>query len=116
MSLPDVEADMGDLRVGVGAPGNRPGRSGAGGRDTARSGPTMRAAASAGVGVLVLQADVAGGVDARIARPQEVVDPDAAHGIVTPPPRLPDPCRRRSAAGRRRRGSGRRRSCSGSRH
>ena len=76
----DVEADVGDLGIGIGAPRNRQ-RAQA---PVAERQGVMHGDACGcvgGVGELVLQTSVSRGIDAWIAGLQEVVDSDAEGGV-----------------------------------
>ena len=72
---------MGDLRIGVGAPRNRQ-RAQSLATEEERVLYHDARRSVGGMRELVLEAGVAGGIDARIAGLQEIVDPDAARGIV----------------------------------
>ena len=76
----DIEADVGDLRIGIGAPRNRQ-RAQAPVAERQRVMHRDACGRVGGVRELVLEAGIARGVDARIAGPQEVVDPDAGGGV-----------------------------------
>ena len=78
--LADVEADVGDLGIGVGAPRNRQ-RAQSLATEEQRV-PNYNACRSVGgMRELLLQAGVTGGVNSRIAGLQEIVDPDASGSV-----------------------------------
>ena len=79
--LPHIEADVSDLRVGISAPGNRQrAQPLATGEERVLNRDARRGVG--GIVELVLQAGVAGGIDARIAGPQEIIDVDAVAAVV----------------------------------
>ena len=78
--LPHIKPDMSDCRIGVGAPRNRQCTQTLTAEEQRILNHDARRRVG-GMGELVLQAGIAGGIDAPVAAAQEIIDPDAGDSV-----------------------------------